>query len=277
MDDVSSFSHRQLSTILKDPQHPHHAAAKAERDRRNLQKEAFGRANFTQQLKKKGIDVDKMHADNVKDASAAKKRAAAASKDLTDFRKKTGMTSESKDDFEPHMMYDPKTGKGYKANKPEDHERMAKMGYSHDKPKVNEVSSNTLSNYMRKSAADAGNASVFDVRRQDKRIGGQKMADDKLRKMDGKGSAAKVAATNEVLDTPKARNSYYDKAKSSKDRATNSAVANILRKGDHSADLKTRAKREKGIGMVKNKAIDALRKEENVTIKLDKLKKMVKK
>ena len=115
MDDVSSFSHRQLSTILKDPQHPHHAAAKAERDRRNLQKEAFGRANFTQQLKKKGIDVDKMHADNVKDAAAAKKRAASASKDLTDFRKKTGMTSESKDDFEPHMMYDPKTGKGYKA------------------------------------------------------------------------------------------------------------------------------------------------------------------
>lgn len=252
MDDVSSFSHRQLSTILKDPQHPHHAAAKAERDRRNMQNEvsdqmkaryirqadqshraarsnekeairsnnpekakkyrdimnkrnagmtkafgeAFGRANFTQQLKKKGIDVDKMHADNVKDAAAAKKRAAAASKDLTDFRKKTGMTSESKDDFEPHMMYDPKTGKGYKANKPEDHERMTKMGYSHDKPKVNEVSSNTLSNYMRKSAADAGKPRQS-ARTQDKRIGGQKMADDKLRKMQGKGSAAKVAATNE--------------------------------------------------------------------------------
>ena len=41
---------------------------------------------------------------------------------------------EEKDDFEPHMMYDPKTGKGYKANKPEDHERMKKMGYTHDKP-----------------------------------------------------------------------------------------------------------------------------------------------
>jgi hypothetical protein len=37
--------------------------------------------------------------------------------------------------FKPHMMYDPKTGKGYKAEKPEDHERMAKMGYTHDKPK----------------------------------------------------------------------------------------------------------------------------------------------
>jgi len=33
--------------------------------------------------------------------------------------------------FEPHMMYDPKTGKGYKANKPADHERMDKMGYTH--------------------------------------------------------------------------------------------------------------------------------------------------
>jgi len=36
-----------------------------------------------------------------------------------------------KESFKPHMMYDPKTGKAYKAEKPEDHERMAKMGYSH--------------------------------------------------------------------------------------------------------------------------------------------------
>ena len=38
-------------------------------------------------------------------------------------------------EFKPHMMYDPKTGKGYKANVPADHERMNKMGYTHDKPK----------------------------------------------------------------------------------------------------------------------------------------------
>ena len=38
------------------------------------------------------------------------------------------------------MMYDPETGKGYKAEKPEDHERMSKMGYTHEKPKkVDEV------------------------------------------------------------------------------------------------------------------------------------------
>ena len=39
------------------------------------------------------------------------------------------------DEFKPHMMYDPKTGKGHKAEKPEDHERMKKLGYTHDKPK----------------------------------------------------------------------------------------------------------------------------------------------
>lgn len=38
--------------------------------------------------------------------------------------------------FEPHMMYDPKTGKGYKANKLEDHLRMEKLGYTHEAPKA---------------------------------------------------------------------------------------------------------------------------------------------
>jgi len=37
--------------------------------------------------------------------------------------------------FKPHMMYDPKTGKGYKANVKADHDRMDKKGYTHRKPK----------------------------------------------------------------------------------------------------------------------------------------------
>ena len=43
---------------------------------------------------------------------------------------------EAKDDkeFKPHMMYDPETGEAHKAEKPEDHERMKKMGYTHEKP-----------------------------------------------------------------------------------------------------------------------------------------------
>ena len=38
------------------------------------------------------------------------------------------------DEFEPRMMYDPKTGKGYKAKKYKDHLRMKKLGYNHEKP-----------------------------------------------------------------------------------------------------------------------------------------------
>jgi hypothetical protein len=48
--------------------------------------------------------------------------------------------NESEEDFKPHMMYDPKTGKGYKADTYEDHVRMDKMGYVHEKPeKVDEA------------------------------------------------------------------------------------------------------------------------------------------
>jgi hypothetical protein len=42
------------------------------------------------------------------------------------------------EDFKPHMMYDPKTGKGYMAKKYEDHVKMGKMGYTHDKPEMEE-------------------------------------------------------------------------------------------------------------------------------------------
>ena len=42
------------------------------------------------------------------------------------------------EEFEPHKMYDPKTGKEYDAKTQADHERMAKMGYTHEKPEVNE-------------------------------------------------------------------------------------------------------------------------------------------
>ena len=39
----------------------------------------------------------------------------------------------------PHMMYDPKTGKGVKAKTPADHEKLTKMGYTHDKPEIDEA------------------------------------------------------------------------------------------------------------------------------------------
>lgn len=89
---------------------------------------------------------------------------------------------------------------------------------------------------------------------------------------------------DEVLDTPKAMNSYKDKAKYSKDRAAGSAAAKILRgkdkdgnRADHSPELKTMAKRNKGLGMADRnatkKTVKALRKEET---ELDELSMSVK-
>jgi ribosomal protein L21E len=37
-------------------------------------------------------------------------------------------------DFKPHMMYNPKTGEGVKANTYADHVRLDKKGYTHEKP-----------------------------------------------------------------------------------------------------------------------------------------------
>jgi hypothetical protein len=55
-------------------------------------------------------------------------------------------------------------------------------------------------------------------------------------------------------------NKYMSKAQRSKDRATNSAVATILRKGDHSKDLQTMKKRDKGMKLAKSRAVDKIRK-----------------
>ena len=146
-------------------------------------KESFGRANLLSRLKSKGMDVDKMHSNNMKDADAAKKRSAAAEKDLADYRKKTGVTSESKDEkFEPHMMYDPKTGEGKMAKVEADHIRMKKMGWGHDKPKLDEISMDTLSSYKDKakySRDKAQNSAAANYMRGTKGSGGKNDPDIK--------------------------------------------------------------------------------------------------
>ena len=86
---------------------------------------------------------------------------------------------------------------------------------------------------------------------------------------------SKKEETNEVLDTPKAMQSYKDKANYSRDKAARSAVATALRskdttQRDHPAkDLKTMAKRTAGLKMVdrnaKLKTFNALRKKEDVS------------
>ena len=64
---------------------------------------------------------------------------------------------EEADDFKPHMMYDPKTGKGYKANKEQDHLDMKAKGYGHDKPDMD-----GLLKALKKKLSDEGGAAGFD-------------------------------------------------------------------------------------------------------------------
>ena len=54
-------------------------------------------------------------------------------------------------------------------------------------------------------------------------------------------------------------NQYHKDAEYSKKKATNSAVATILRKGDHSKDLDTMRKREKGLKLAKDRIINKIR------------------
>ena len=250
-EDVSSLSHRRLNTIMKDPNHPMHTHAKSELDRRKITREA----KDPEEYDKEGS----MMKGQLRQICSANEKLMSMVKD---------------DDNLPEWVQSKVTKATDYIRSVRDYLESEKMEESTKVSAQNEVSSNTLSNYIRKSAADAGKPRQS-ARTQDKRIGGQKMADDKLRKMDGKGSAAKVAATNEVLDTPKAMQSYKDKAKYSADRAANSAAAKILRgkdkdgnRADHSAEVKTRDKRAKGLKMADRnatkKTVKALRKEESV-------------
>ncbi len=55
------------------------------------------------------------------------------------IRKKAPFKLAESDEFKPHKMYDPKTGKEYDAKTKDDHDKYAKLGYTHDKPEVNEA------------------------------------------------------------------------------------------------------------------------------------------
>ena len=92
-----------------------------------------GRLQFTIAVSEKMDAVGKEDGDidNDGDKDASDKYLAKRRKTIAKAMKK-----EEKDDFKPHMMYDPKTGKGYEAKTVEDHLRMKKMGYDHKKPNM---------------------------------------------------------------------------------------------------------------------------------------------
>ena len=77
------------------------------------------------------------------------------------------------EDFKPHMMYDPKTGKGYKANTYADHVKMDKMGYTHEKPEIKEDVSTAIFGSMLLALAPfyvmAGKAMADDLKQLKKK------------------------------------------------------------------------------------------------------------
>ena len=72
-----------------------------------------------------------------------------------------------KKDFKPHMMYDPKTGKGYMAKTYADHVKMDKMGYTHDKPEMKEFHAKGMEPNTRKKAKPSSTRkSLGDIRKR---------------------------------------------------------------------------------------------------------------
>lgn len=111
--------------------------------------------------------------------------------------------------------------------------------YGKNEEAVNELSTTTLSNYMRKSAASV---SGKDAKTQDKRIKGQSMADKKIRKGSGYSSDAKVAATEEVTEARRGRPAKTPAA-GTQDTETRHNIVHQLRKsvslrGNHKVEFK---------------------------------------
>lgn len=118
------MSSQSLRSIADNPNHPLHTHAKAELSRRTQREE---KTLTPAELKKREKIAKAIEKDNP-DMPMDKKMAIATAT--------AKRVAEAADDFKPHMMYDPKTGKEYYAKTYKDHVRMGKMGYTHEKPKT---------------------------------------------------------------------------------------------------------------------------------------------
>ena len=146
LDDVSSFSHRRLSTILKNPNHPHHSAAKAEMDRRAIKSEGYGPGKkktdegaMKRMVTTQSNKADRMASTDKKGLETYKKKVDEISLDsLTKKISNTGMSSTKK------AMGADKTKKDLEAMKA----RLA------TEETVNEISMTKLRNYSKDAAKD---------------------------------------------------------------------------------------------------------------------------
>ena len=97
---------------------------------------------------------------DLNEASSLAQQAAIAisKKERGDKPKKEEVELDEEEDFKPHKMYDPETGEAHDAKTMEDHLRMKKMGYTHEKPKVEE---SAASDARRAMAADPSTKQKF--------------------------------------------------------------------------------------------------------------------
>ena len=211
--DPQSMDNRRLGAIARNPNHPMHTHAKAELDRRKMAKEEKDPEEYDNEGSMMKSQLRQICSANEKLMSMVKDDDNLPEWVQSKVTKATDYIRSVRDYLESEKMEE-KTLTPAELKK---REKIAKA-IERDNPdmpmdkkmaiatatakrvaegKVDEISSNKLGDYMRKSAADVSK-SRGDVRRQDKRIGGQKMADDKIRKKMGYSSQAKVpAGTNE--------------------------------------------------------------------------------
>jgi hypothetical protein len=104
--------------------------------------------------------------------------------------------------------------------------------------------------------------SYLDKTKDDDAWSGTRKAKNRLRgSIHAVGIKRKKESVDEVLDTPKAMDSYHNKAKTQSDRARNSATAKIVRgTKDISKEKDVIRKREKGMDMAANARIKQFRK-----------------
>ena len=133
--------------------------------------------------------------------------------------------------FEPHMMYDPKTGKGYKAETEAEHIKYKKMGYTHEKPDVNEISNATKDSYYNKAKKDLGRQRDKYFRPYDDSPEGAKDRAEIRRKVKNRKAGLERAAEDSEWPRPFSKSERDDFLKKKKDGP----------KGLHKASPETKA------------------------------------
>lgn len=163
-----------------------------------LKQKPMGEKTLTSNEKKKREEIAQAMKRDNPDMPMAKKMAIATAQ-----AKKV-----AESDVKELSLPTPKTGLSKAATGSVDKDKL-KKDLERLKKGVNEVSSNKLFNYMRKSAADAGKPGAT-ARSQDKRIGGQKKADDKIRAMQGKRDASHIKVPASMSEDDAGARMYKD-------------------------------------------------------------------